>query len=150
MTTVCFAFMTIVCSLIRLEMSPSKNRSPSQDAEGVSPPLLVPPPLRLESNVPPEGGSCCTWANHLQHAQQKPCLATDSTDRQGLSEEGGYQGDLCLLGSHLAPPTHLGSSISDSCHCQVMEKRVQVVRGLAEGADHDAMPWELILVRVAQ
>ena len=39
-------------------MAPSKDRPPLQDAEGIS------PPLQLESILPPEGGSCSTWANH--------------------------------------------------------------------------------------
>ena len=39
-------------------MAPSQDRPTLQDAEGFS------PPLQLESIVPPEGGSCSTWANH--------------------------------------------------------------------------------------
>ena len=56
---VCFAIMTMVCILIRLEIAPLKDRSPLQDAEGVnvSPPLLGPSLLQLESIVPREAAA---------------------------------------------------------------------------------------------
>ena len=103
------------------------------------PPLLSPPFFEMENIVPPKGGGRCTWSEDVQPPQEKLCLAAHGPHRQRLPEQGDCQGNLSLLRPHLAPSSHLRSGESYSRHCKVVDERVEVVGGLAKGADDDAV-----------
>ena len=73
-----FKFKLILCilnglsGLINLEVSPPQQRFSLKPAEGISPPLICPKPLKFEGIVASPGCSSHPRANHLQRAQQKP------------------------------------------------------------------------------
>ena len=95
---------------IGLEMASSQERLSLESAELVSPPLVRPNPLKVKGIVSASSSRPSSWANHLQPAQQQLGVGPDPHHGQCPPQEGGCYCQLCLLGSHLPPPSLLGSS----------------------------------------
>ena len=94
-----------MCGLINLELAPSQERFPLKSAERISSPLVGPNPLQVEGVVAPPGCSGRPWADHLQPAQQKPCLGPHLHHRESPPQErGGYGQSTYFL---FSPPSHL-------------------------------------------